>query len=276
MENKITQTFKNNKLLQNIDSSKLNFKDIKGKLVTLKEGEILFREGEVSESIFLIVSGEIKIYERDENEIKNSLIITGGEFFGHLDFYETSIRHTNAVGVKDSYLIAVSKAEMNNLLWQDVNILQNLKNLCSFKSEEPESLAVSNVETQNEESLPDILENEIINEGTLKFDESSFSLEEEVVKLEDNEPSLTDINSGFSIENNFDMLNNSVYDDIEKDFDVLSNEVKDNTELNENIDLTEENLDILESKDSLELPDTSDLLEFIDDEEPENIEFKFS
>ncbi len=276
MENKITQTFKNNKLLQNIDSSKLNFKDIKGKLVTLKEGEILFREGEVSESIFLIVSGEIKIYERDENEIKNSLILTGGEFFGHLDFYETSIRHTNAVGVKDSYLIAVSKAEMNNLLWQDVNILQNLKNLCSFKSEESESLAVSNVETQNEESLPDILENEIINEGTLKFDESSFSLEEEVVKLEDNEPSLTDINSGFSIENNFDMLNNSVYDDIEKDLDVLSNEVKDNTELNENIDLMEENLDILESKDSLEQPDTSDLLEFIDDEEPENIEFKFS
>lgn len=276
MENKITQTFKNNKLLQNIDSSKLNFKEIKGKLVTLKEGEILFREGETSEFIFLIVSGEIKVYERSENEITNSLILTEGEFFGHLDFYETSIRNTNAVGVKDSYLIAVSKAEMNNLLWQDVNILQNLKNLCSFKAEEVKNLENDIEETNTEEDAAVLFENEIVEESTIKFDEISLDTDFDLSKLELDEQNTLNITDDFNIKNDFDTLNINVYDDIEKDLQVLSNEINDNTDFANNIDLLEEKPEILESKVDLGQPDTNDLMEFIDDEEPENIEFKFS
>lgn len=276
MENKITQTFKNNKLLSNIDNSKLNFKDIKGKLVTLKEGEILFREGETSEFIFLIVSGEIKVYERNENEITKSLVLSEGEFFGHLDFYETSTRTTNAVGVKDSYLIAVSKAEMNNLLWQDVNILQNLKNLCSFKAEESNNLA-NNIEEINKQEFSAVLpENEIVEDSILKLNDDTYDFEQDIKKSENNELDFIDINNNFNIENSFDTLNNSAFSDIEKDLDVLSNEINDDINLIDNIPLSDEEPSVLENIIDLEQQDTSDLLEFVDDEEPENIEFKFS
>ena len=127
MENKIISAFKNNKLLLNIDTKKLNFTDIKGKLIALKEGQLIYKEGDVSDYLYLIVSGAVRVLESQDGEIKKSIILNKDDFFGHIDLYESTVRKTKAVALEDSYVIAVSKAELNSLLWQDPNILVNLK-----------------------------------------------------------------------------------------------------------------------------------------------------
>ncbi len=238
MENKITLTFKNNKLLKNTDTSKINFKEIKGKLVTLKEGEILYREGETSEYIYLIVSGEVKIIAKDESDNSKSLTLTENDFFGHVDFYESTARKTSAFGIKDSYLIAVSKAEMNNLLWQDVTILQNLKTLCSF--DEPE---LDNNLTTNEKPA-DLL------------------------------PEIPDFNSFESQANDEFNINLTLEDDTSDNNNInIDSDSFKLEDFNTEVGFGDKNIELTQTGDTNL---TDNLPEFLDDEEPENIEMSFS
>ncbi len=132
MENKIISAFKNNKLLLNIDTNKLNFSDVKGKLLTLKEGQLVFKQGDSSDYLYLIINGTVRVVENEDAVVKNSVFLTEGDFFGHTDLYESIVRKTTAIASTDSYVIAVTKAELNFLLWQDPNILINLKTYCQF------------------------------------------------------------------------------------------------------------------------------------------------
>ncbi|MFH0735614.1 MAG: ATP-binding protein [bacterium] len=252
MENKITLTFKNNKLLKNSDTSKLNFNQIKGKLVTLKEGEILYREGDPSEYIYLIVSGQVKVIAKDELENSQSLTLTENDFFGHLDFYESTFRKTSAFGAKDCYLIAVSKAEMNNLLWQDAIILQNLKTLCSFS------------ENKDLEKSDDSF-NKILNDNIIEDD----------IILDDVIQDLPNFNS-FNLAMNDDLEITPNLDDEKKLFDENLTADMDNFKLddfNKQNESESGNIELVEREE----PNLTEVFpEFVDDEEPENIEMNFS
>jgi len=64
MENQLFTTLKLNRLCKNVNFSKINLDEIKGQIISIREGEVLFREGDSADSIFLIVSGEINIIKK--------------------------------------------------------------------------------------------------------------------------------------------------------------------------------------------------------------------
>ncbi len=116
-----------NKLLQNIDISKIDLQNVKGKLITLGEGEILYREGDTAEIIFLLVSGQINVLKKRLLGKTKSYLFRENDFFGHEEYFEETSRTSTAVALVDSYLIALNRDEMDSLIKQDNEILVNLK-----------------------------------------------------------------------------------------------------------------------------------------------------
>ncbi|MFH1528533.1 MAG: ATP-binding protein [Bacteroidota bacterium] len=126
MENQLILALKGNKLLKNIDINALNLNAIKGKLQTISEGQILFREGDNSDSIYLLISGEINLLHKKPNTTARSIIVIENEFFGQDEFIEGIKRTSTAVALRDSYLIGFVKSEIDNLIEQNDEILKNI------------------------------------------------------------------------------------------------------------------------------------------------------
>ncbi len=131
METQLKLTLQNNKLFQNIDINQLNLNDIQGSLITVKEGQIIFKEGETAGDLFLIVSGKVNVLKEKVLGKPKSFVFKKGTFFGEEDLLENTNRSSTAAALCDSYLLKFSKNEFENLKNQSKqvteNILQNSK-----------------------------------------------------------------------------------------------------------------------------------------------------
>lgn len=127
MDTQLILALKNNKLLKNIDLSKINLEQIKGDLLTVHEGEIIYREGNPSEEVFLVVSGEINLLKKKLLGKTKSLVFYDNDFFGYEEYLEGTSRTSTTVALRDSYIIKLSRTEIENLCEQENGILENLK-----------------------------------------------------------------------------------------------------------------------------------------------------
>ena len=127
MENQLLITLSRNKLLKNAEISKIDIRSIRGRLITIGEGEILYREGDIADIIYLVTSGEINILKKRLLGKTKSFIFSENDFFGHEEFFEETSRTSTAVALRDSYLIALSREEVEYLIQQDDEILINLR-----------------------------------------------------------------------------------------------------------------------------------------------------
>jgi signal transduction histidine kinase len=127
MENQLMVSLSKNKLLKNVDISKIDLQSTKGRLITLGEGEILYREGDYSDCIFLVVSGEINVLKKRLLGKTKSFIYSENDFLGHEEFLEETARTSTAVALRDSYLISLLKEEIDNLTMQDRKIVLNMQ-----------------------------------------------------------------------------------------------------------------------------------------------------
>ncbi len=127
MENQLQIALSRNKLLKNADISKIDLRNVKGKLITIGEGEILYREGDVADIIFLVVSGEINVLKKRLLGKTKSYIFVENDFFGHEEFFEETTRTSTAVALRDSYLISLTREEVDILIQHEDEIYVNLR-----------------------------------------------------------------------------------------------------------------------------------------------------
>ncbi len=127
MEEQLSKILTGSKLLKNVDFSKINLDKIKGKLITLSEGEILYKEGDSADIIYLVVSGEINVLKKKLLGKSKSLILHSNDFFGQDEFFEETSRTSTAVALLDSYVIALTKEEIDDMIKQDDQVYVNLR-----------------------------------------------------------------------------------------------------------------------------------------------------
>ncbi|MCX7874757.1 MAG: ATP-binding protein [Melioribacteraceae bacterium] len=127
MENQLMISLSRNKLLKNVEINKIDLRNIRGKLITIGEGEILYREGDKADGIYLVVSGEINLLKKRLLGKSKSFIFGENEFFGHEEYLEETSRTSTAVALRDSYLIFLTKNEIDLLIRQNETILLNLR-----------------------------------------------------------------------------------------------------------------------------------------------------
>lgn len=127
MENQLTIVLSRNKLLKNVDIKKIDLSRVKGRLFTISEGQIIYREGDSADIIYLVINGEINLLKKRMLGKPKSYIFTDNDFFGHDEFFEETTRFSTAVALRDSYLISLSKNEVDELIKQDDEIYVNLR-----------------------------------------------------------------------------------------------------------------------------------------------------
>jgi signal transduction histidine kinase len=224
MENQILIALKNNKLLKNITFESLNLTSIKGNLLTVGEGEILFREGEKSNNIYLLIGGEVNLLKKRNFGKAVSLIFADNDFFGCDEFVENTVRESTAVALRDSYIISLSKDEVDSLINQSDEILNNIYEMISLydipaketslnPTDQFNTTFISDQLTNNDSSEninidDENIEEELLNDNQFVTSESTFvettELDlKEIENTEQNENMLNTIVESDSSINNF-------------------------------------------------------------------------
>jgi len=131
MDQQSILALQNNKLTKNSDFSKLELNDITGKLHSVNVGEILYKEGDSADSMYLVVNGEVNLLSQDEDGLGEHVTYSDNDFFGAKELFENVDRYSTIVSLMDSYIIELKKEEIELLMEQDEGIAVNVKSSLS-------------------------------------------------------------------------------------------------------------------------------------------------
>lgn len=134
MEKQLYIAFKENRLFSDISMEDLELDEIKGNLISLQEGEILFREGDPSDAVYLVVSGEINLIKKKLLGASKAFVFGENDFFGYDEISDDIARTSTAVALRDTYLIALSRFEIDKIIEQNHIIKTNLLNYSDISS----------------------------------------------------------------------------------------------------------------------------------------------
>ncbi|MET0050251.1 MAG: cyclic nucleotide-binding domain-containing protein, partial [Candidatus Thiodiazotropha sp.] len=111
---------------------------------------IVLSEGDQSDSMYVILSGKVKVYLNDENG-KEAIINyqEAGEYFGELSLIDESRRSASIMTVVKSTLGVISKQSFHEVLKANpdiaIHLLKDLVHRVRALTEEVKSLALSDV-----------------------------------------------------------------------------------------------------------------------------------
>lgn len=85
--------------------------------IDIGSGETLMEQGEPGESMFLVISGRLRAYIRDENGQERAVReMSRGQVIGEMSLYTGAPRSATVVAIRESVLIRMDKAAFNKLL----------------------------------------------------------------------------------------------------------------------------------------------------------------
>ncbi len=136
MSNQVQTDIQIKSIFQSLDQSKADFTDIQGTLVTLSESDVLYREGEEADSVYLIIHGEIKF--TNESLIGDEGLSTANdmEFIGYSEYIDSSVRVSTAVANCETFLLKISNGEIEKLVDRNQALLYSSGN--GFSNQEDE------------------------------------------------------------------------------------------------------------------------------------------
>ncbi len=106
-------------------------------------GDVIFREGDVGNEMFIIQSGKVKITKQLKDGVEKTLVILGpGDFFGEMAVIDKDVRSANAISQDSSRLIALDEEVFEMHMQTNPKIVKKiLKNLTSRLREANQQIA---------------------------------------------------------------------------------------------------------------------------------------
>lgn len=87
------------------------------------KGDLIIREGEEGDALYIIKSGRVRITKFDGHGVMRDLaILENGEHFGELALLDNSPRSASVYAYTDCELLRIPRSEFNNLLKNHENI----------------------------------------------------------------------------------------------------------------------------------------------------------
>lgn len=104
---------------------------------TLPAGEILFRQGDMGDALYIVQSGHVKIYTQDNDGHEVTLNQYGpGESFGEISLIDALPRAASVVALADSELLRLDREDFLQLLQQHptfaTDIIRDISNKLRF------------------------------------------------------------------------------------------------------------------------------------------------
>jgi phosphoserine phosphatase RsbU/P len=103
-------------------------------IVNLKSGEILFREGDAGEHMYIVVSGNLEILMAPDTD--NELILNRvpqGEYIGEMSLVTGAPRTASVRAHGDAVLLSMSRTQLMDLLQQHPHLASTMVNVLSHR-----------------------------------------------------------------------------------------------------------------------------------------------
>ncbi|TGL58899.1 Crp/Fnr family transcriptional regulator [Leptospira sarikeiensis] len=85
--------------------------------INVQAGQIIFREGELNNSMYIITSGTVEIFFTHKNAATRLALMKKGDFFGEMALFRSKPRTATARAVLDTEMVAVeSKQQLERYL----------------------------------------------------------------------------------------------------------------------------------------------------------------
>ncbi len=99
--------------------------------IRAKKNDLIIQEGKESDELYLIKSGEVKVFTRDPKSKKPILLAILGphDFFGEIAFITNQSRSASVVVSKDSELLRIEKRKMEDIIYQFPQISKRLQSV---------------------------------------------------------------------------------------------------------------------------------------------------
>jgi signal transduction histidine kinase len=127
---KTIQDIKNNKLFSGIKDSVLtSFFDQK-EIKEAREGEIIYKTGDQSNALYLIIKGDIRVKFSSNNYVSNRIF---NDFFGEKELIDETRRISSAVAFSKIIYYRLDKAILKNIIAKNPTIESNIKKYGELK-----------------------------------------------------------------------------------------------------------------------------------------------
>lgn len=114
-------------LLQDINSDKLEKIAKIVKQVSIKKGEQLFKENDETKGLWMVYSGKIEISRITADGWRQTLVVLPpGHFFGELSILENRKHVATATALEDTELLLLPKEEFEKLINDDCALALNI------------------------------------------------------------------------------------------------------------------------------------------------------
>jgi CRP-like cAMP-binding protein len=90
--------------------------------VEFKKDQVIFKEGEFSDALYLVIDGQIRL----EREKKLVMIAKGKDVFGTWALFDDEPRIVTATTLEDTHLLKIDKEDFVDLLADHVQITQGI------------------------------------------------------------------------------------------------------------------------------------------------------
>lgn len=131
-----------------------------GFALEFKEGEFVFREGDLGPEMYIIHEGKIEILNRVADEEQLLAVLEKGDFFGEMSVLEDMPRAASARALTDVRLIQINGTTFDHMLQTNPEIAVRMMRKLSRRLRETDdllkSLMGSKVSVSREVPLPDV------------------------------------------------------------------------------------------------------------------------
>jgi len=127
---KTTRDIKNNKLFTGVKESSLGTIFDQKEIKEAREGEILYRTGDQSDALYLIIKGEVRVKFPSNSYVANKI---HNDFFGEKEFVEDTKRISSAMAFSKLVYYRIDKSAFKSLISKNPIIDENLIKFGEFK-----------------------------------------------------------------------------------------------------------------------------------------------
>ncbi len=125
--------FKKTMLFRNVSAEKLMGLAEISTLVSYERGEMISKEGDISEHLYIVRSGSLKI-AKEKNGVKTILsIVRRGEAYGEIGLFNNAPRSASAVANEDCEVFVIQRSSLKRLLMEMPEIAYNFLEIFSEK-----------------------------------------------------------------------------------------------------------------------------------------------
>jgi signal transduction histidine kinase len=149
MYTKLLKSLKHNKLFKNIKEEDLNLPLGIDNFIFKTAGDVIYREGDSAETIFLLVSGEIRVVKERLLGTVKKIIKKSGDFLGEEDFLENMPHTSTAYVSKDCCLFVLNREQFEILTKKFENIHENISQyIMELETEESTVTSLEKMESE--------------------------------------------------------------------------------------------------------------------------------